>query len=762
MSDTALPDRIGHYRIVRKLGQGGMGIVYAAHDERLDRPVAVKVIGGVSDDQAARARFWREARAAARVSHPNICQLYEIGEDRQTLFIAMELLQGEALADRVARGPVALSDTIPILLDILAALDALHAKSIVHRDLKPSNVFITPHGVKLLDFGLAKASESSVADSIAETASALSQQGMIMGTPKYMSPEHVRGSQVDNRADVFAAGAILFEMLSGRSAFAGETLIEVLHAVAYEEPPQLDGGPALAAANVIVQRALAKDPRDRYPTVASMAQELRALRESTRRDNGLAVTVPAQPKSWLIVLPFRVLRSDPDAEFLAFGLADAVTSSLCGLQSLGVRSSAVASRFAADVPDLSKIARDAQVDLVLTGTFMHANQQIRVNTQLIEAPAGTLLWSHTAQVTLRDVFQVQDDIVQRIVSSLAIPLTTRERRLLRHDVPASPTAYEFYLRASQISQQPGLWSVDQFKVARDLYLRSIEDDPRYAPAWARLGRCYRVIGKAGEDPDRNLAQAESSLKRALDLNPELSIAHNWYAQLETDIGRSKDALLRLTARGIADASDPEVFAGLVLVCRYCGLLEASVAAHERARSLDPQIGTSVRHTYWLLGDDVRAVQEGGGFFFEAMVLATMGRRGEALTILRKRDQEDRPEMLRIFLFSLRALLEGKQRESLEATERYITLCQDPEGLFYMARQLAYLGESSRAITELHHVIERGYLCSRILVRDPWLDSLRLNAEFGVILEKALVLEREMVNAFVQAGTDRLLGVSVGP
>jgi eukaryotic-like serine/threonine-protein kinase len=761
MSDTALPDRIGHYRIVRKLGQGGMGIVYAAHDERLDRAVAVKVIGGVLDDQAARTRFWREARAAARVNHPNICQLYEIGEDRQTLFIAMELLQGESLADRVARGPVALADTIPILLDILAALDALHANSVVHRDLKPSNVFITPHGVKLLDFGLAQASASSVVDSIDVTASALSQRGLIVGTPKYMSPEQVRGSKVDNRADVFATGAILFEMLSGQSAFTGETFIDVLHAVAYEEPPQLDGGPALAAANVIVQRALAKDPRDRYPTVGSMAQELRALREHTRRDDG-AATVPDQPKSWLIVLPFRVLRSDPDAEFLAFGLADAVTSSLCGLQSLGVRSSPVAARFAADVPDLSKIAREAQVDLVLTGTFMHANQQIRVNAQLLEAPAGTLLWSHTAQVTLRDVFQVQDDIVQRIVSSLAIPLTTRERRLLRHDVPANPTAYEFYLRASQISQQPGLWSVAQFKVARDLYLRSIEDDPRYAPAWARLGRCYRVIGKAGEDPDRNLAQAESSLKRALDLNPELSIAHNWYAQLETDIGRSKDALLRLTARAIADGSDPEVFAGLVLVCRYCGLLEASVAAHERARSLDPQIGTSVRHTYWLLGDDTRALQGGGGFFFEAMVLATMGRRGEALAILRKRDQEDRPEMLRIFLFSLRALLEGNHLESLEATERYISLCQDPEALFYMARQLAYLGESSRAITELHHVIERGYLCSRILARDPWLDPLRLNAEFGVILEKALALERDMVNTFVQAEAHRLLGVSVTP
>lgn len=755
MSDTPLPDRIGHYRIVRKLGQGGMGIVYEAHDQRLDRPVAVKVIGGVSDDQAARTRFWREARAAARVSHPNICQLYEIGEDRQTLFIAMELLQGESLADRVAHGPVPISDTIPILLDILAALDALHANSVVHRDLKPSNVFITPHGVKLLDFGLAKASASSAADSIEVTATALSQPGMIMGTPKYMSPEQVRGSQVDNRADVFAAGAILFEMLSGRSAFAGATLIEVLHAVAYEEAPQLDGEPALAAANVIVQRALAKDPRDRYPTVASMAQELRAL-----RSDGTATAVRTQRMSWLIVLPFRVLRSDPEAEFLAFGLADAITSSLSGLQSLGVRSSAVASRFAADAPDLGRIATEAHVDLVLTGAFMRAGQQIRVNAQLVEVPAGTLLWSHTAQVTLRDVFQLQDDIVQRIVSSLSLPLTTRDHRLLRHDVPGSPTAYEFYLRGSQISQQVGLESVDPFKIARDLYLRSVEEDPRYAPAWARLGRCYRVIGKAGVDGEGNLAHAESCLKRALELNPELAIAHNLYAQLETDLGRSKDALVRLIARANASSSDPEVFAGLVQVCRYCGLLEASVAAHNRARLLDPQITTSVRHTYWLLGDNIRALQ-GGRFFFEAMVLASMGRKEDAVAVLLECEQVNRPELMRSFLVSLRTLLEGKNQESLDATERCVAQFRDPEALFYMARQLAYLGESKRALTELHHVLDQGYLCSRVLAWDPWLDNLKSSVEFGVVLDRALGLEREAAGAFVQAGGDRLLDKSVG-
>jgi TolB-like protein len=612
MAEPTLPEQIGHYRVVRKIGEGGMGIVYAAHDQRLDRRVAVKVIRDVSADEAARTRFWREARAAARVNHPKICQLYEIGEDRGTLFLAMELLDGESLAQRLARGPLAPPDSIAIAIEVLNALEALHRERIVHRDLKPSNVFITAHGVKLLDFGLAIADTTASSSGGEEPTQQLTQRSVIMGTPRYMSPEQARGSQVDPRADLFAVGAILFEMLSGRPAFAGETFIDVLHAVAFDETPELSGDATATNINAIVRRATAKKPWDRYETAASMAQALAALHDAA---SGQASVRGREPMAWLMVLPFRVLRSDADAEFLAFGLADAITSSFGGLESVGVRSSAVAARYASEAPDLTTIAREARVDLVLTGTLMRAGQQIRVNTQLVEAPGGTLVWSHTADVTIRDVFQVHDDIVQRIVSSLALPLTARDRRLLRHDAPASTTAYELYVRASQYSQQVGLASIDQFKVARDLYLRCVEEDPRYAPAWARLGRCYRVIGKAGEDVADNLAHAESCLKRALELNPELPMAHYLYAQLETDLGRSRDALRRLAARAVTNSSDPDVFAGLVLVCRYCGLLEASVAAHERARRLDPQIKTSVRHTYWLLGDNDRALDGDTPFFF---------------------------------------------------------------------------------------------------------------------------------------------------
>src|SRR6266542_3990553 len=216
-----VPARIGRYAITRKLGEGGMGVVYAARDERLARTVALKTMSSLASDDTARKRFWREARAAASVNHPNVCHIYEIGEHGDELFIAMELLEGESLAERLRHGPLSVTETVPIGLGILAALGALHARGIVHRDLKPSNVFLTPHGVKVLDFGLARPEMKRPLSAATE----LTRPGIVMGTPRYMAPEQVTGEAVDARSDLFAAGAIVFEMLSGRPAFAGRTVL---------------------------------------------------------------------------------------------------------------------------------------------------------------------------------------------------------------------------------------------------------------------------------------------------------------------------------------------------------------------------------------------------------------------------------------------------------------------------------------------------------------------------------------------------------
>jgi TolB-like protein/tetratricopeptide (TPR) repeat protein len=713
----------------------------------------LKVINASGEDEGRR-RLLSEARAAAAVNHPNICQIFEIGEERDSLFITMELLSGETLADRILRGPMAVSQAIPLVVDALTALQVIHEQGLVHRDVKPANIFLTPHGVKLLDFGLARPSSPAADLGLTQTATRLTQ-GTMMGTPRYMSPEQIQGQRLDARTDLFAMGATLYEMLSGTPAFPGRTSLDVLHATLHDVPPALGGSRTIESVNRIVQRLLAKSPADRPPSAAAAAEELRACLTL-----GDVANVPhARTMTWLVVLPFRVLRPDAETDFLSFSLPDAIASSLAGLRSLGVRSTAGAARFATAEIDFARIASEAHVDLVMTGTLVRAGDAIRVTTQLVGAPGGEVLWSHTAHATLRDVFQLQDEVVQRIVSSLSLPLTGREQQLLRHDVPASPTAYEFYLRANQVQQQATLASLDAANLAKDLYLQSVESDPQYAPAWANLGRCYRVLGKSGgESAEEYLQRAESCLQRALALNPQLASVTRAYAQLESDTGRSKDALVRLLTAVRTNDRDPELWAGLVHACRYCGLLPASIAAHDRARQLDPAIATSVRHTYWLLGDPEKALKSKGAgrFYFEAMVLASIGQTDEALEYLREMERMNRPELMQNFVGSLRLLLEGKRAESLAASEFCIRHFPDPEAVFYMARQLVQLGESRRAFEVLNDIVDRGFYVSHGLSNDPWLAPLRSLPAWEELMQRTRSLEQDAALAFTQLGGSELM------
>ena len=325
-----------------------MGIVYSANDTRLNRPVALKMILDSGDDEDSRKRFLREAQAAARVTHPNICRLYDIGEVDGRPFLVMELLEGESMSERLGRGPMPLAEALQVTLSVLSALAALHRSSIVHRDLKPSNVFLSTHGVKLLDFGLAKPVSPFSDDG--QTQTELTGHGVIAGTPRYSSPEQVTGKPVDARSDLFAAAAILFEALAGKPAFAGNSAVEIFHSVLYETPPALSGSQAISAVDRIVRRAMDKNPANRFAAADEMAAELRAVMRLD--DSGTHVETRAVKR--LIVLPFRVLRSDPETDFLAFSLPDAIAASLAGLSSLVVRSSLAAARFAGAVPGFER------------------------------------------------------------------------------------------------------------------------------------------------------------------------------------------------------------------------------------------------------------------------------------------------------------------------------------------------------------------------------------------------------------------------
>ena len=467
-------------------------------------------------------------------------------------------------------------------------------------------------------------------------------------------------------------------------------------------------------------------------------------------------SAPAEPGrvTRLIVLPFRMLRPDSETEFLAFSLPDALTSSLGGLQSLVVRSGMAAARFASEPVDPKRIGLEADVDAIVTGTLVRAGSEIRVATQLTDASSGTLLWSHSAQTPVGDLFRVQDELSRRIVASLSLPLTNREQRMLQRDVPSSAKAYEYFLRGNQLSYDSKQWSI-----ARDLYVQCVEEDPGYAPAWARLGRIHHVLGKyLPTGTQESLVHAEAAFRRALELNPDLPIAHKLFAQLEVDLGRAHDAMIRLVER--AQSADPELLAGLVSACRYCGLLDASVAAHARARGLESTIRTSVGHTWFLQADYARVVTvEVAEFpYIVAISLAELGRAEEVLPLLRDLEPKA-PTRLRDFIVAARTLLEGNAAESIAAVGRIVSSdFRDPEGLFYLSRHLAHLHELGPALDLLERVVASGFFCVSAMARDPWLDSLRKKPEFTKLLRRAEARHQEALAAFDRLDGNKVLGV----
>jgi len=728
-----------------------MGVVYKAEDPRLERVVALKVIRQFEGD-SSRRRFWQEARAAAQVAHPNACRIYDIAEEQDRLVLVMEFIEGETLARRIERGALPAQEAGQIALALLSALEAFHKIGIVHRDLKPSNIVLSNGGTKLLDFGIAKHVSLNTAEETAATLVDATTPGMFLGTPRYASPEQFGGRAVDARSDLFSMGVILFEMLTGRPAFPGEAFGEIAHAVLHGSPPALSGSPAIAAMGRIVHRAISREPRDRYASAEAMAAELRA----TLLMEGIETKVRAHPVRRIMVLPFRMLRPSEDIQFLAYSLPEAITVSLAGLENLVVRSSLVASRYSTEAPDLQKIAKEAEVDVVLTGALLSVGERLRITAQLIEVPSGTLIWSHSSEATNRELLELHDDLVGRVVDSILPSLTAQEHQSLQQDRPASATVYQLYLQANEFSRQ---W--ENLPGAIEIYERCVSLDPSYAPAWARLGRARWLGDKYKLGSLEGLRTADEAFQTALRLNPNLTLAHNLYTHVQVDQGRSLDAMKRLLDRAHQRRSDAELFAGLGHVCRYCGLLQPALVAHQEARRLDPLISTSVMHTYFMLGDYERALENSGSDFGYgmALALAMLGRVDEAVSLLRQREPAKPWRLGKLYLTSLRALLEGKREESLAASDELMKATfRDPEGMYYLARQLGYLREEAAALDMLSRAIDNGFCCHPAMLRDPWLDSLRARTEFTGLMSKAHQMHREASTAFLAGGGASLLGI----
>jgi len=760
-SEIELPRSLGRYTLTRRLGRGGMGVVYAAHDERLGREVAIKMIAGLSDDKAVK-RFWREARAAASVSHPNVCQIYEVDESPDGIYLAMELLEGEPLDARLARGPCRPADAVEIALDMLGALAALHQRGVLHRDIKPSNVFLTTHGVKVLDFGLARPIADETLRLDAPGGSTLSapitKPGTIVGTPHYMAPEQLTGDIVDARSDLFAVATVLFEMLAGRRPFLGENVFDLAHAVLNEHPPALQGPPAVVAVDRVIRRALSKDPAARFASADAMAAELRNVHLGDSRPDSVT-TVRALLR--LVVPPLRQLKDDADAAFLSFGLAESVSGSLAGLRDVVVRSPAIAARWTDADADLRKLAAEMDVDIVISGSLSRMGDQLRATVQIVEAGSGTVVGATSVRGTMADIFEFEDQLSQGVIGLLT-PLRQQsggQGGAPRRDVPANGRAFEFFLRGLELAR-----TMTSIPAARKCFEQALAEDSAFAPAWAWLGRCHRVIGKFVENYAENDQRAEEAFQRALALSPDLPTAHRFFTHFESEHGRADAAIARLLQHSRANRNDAQLFAALVHACRYAGLNGASLAAHEEARRLDPTVPTSVEYTLLMAGNLERlqamptSLDVMGA---HAYLLLFSGRIPEVRQLMTQASLDQFPPGYRGMLEAVvSADTDPERTMATMLSAMAIGAEHDPEAVFLAGMAAAHLGDHARALEFIGNSVRDGFSAVHPLERAPTLQAVRARPEFATIIETARQRRNIAAAVFERGGGPALLGVTI--
>ncbi len=624
--------RLGTYEIVALLGSGGMGEVYRARDSNLRREVAIKLLPEtLSTDPDRIARFEREARAIAALSHPNILAIHDFGNQDGVRYAVAELLEGQTLRDVLRSGPLPPSKVIAIATQIARGLEAAHGRGIVHRDLKPDNVFVLNDGhVKILDFGLAKS--AGAANPSSEAANTVTADGTsagaVLGTVGYMAPEQVRGQAVDHRADIFALGCVLYEMLAGRRAFTGESSIDTLHATLHADPPSFGDGAGIAEPLArIVSRALGKQPANRFQSAADLRFALEAISGSaarvalpratsrasvfvlgvtlavlaiaaiaaiaggwsywSARDTSPPLAVVPQARG-VAVLPFENLGAADQAYFAA-GVTEEVTLQLAKVSSLRVIGRVATSRYPGAAAQLPEMARELEIGSVLTGTVRQSGSQVRVGVQLIAAPGGETIWSEQYDRTISNVFYVQSDIALRVARALQASLAPAERTRIERPPTENAEAYELYTeqqRFSVIAQEHNQQGID-------LLRKAIALDPQFALAYAVLAQ--RLVFLGGVTGRADHLRAVEAAGKAVQLDPFLSRAHVHLAQALNRVGRTDDALLSLQRAIEVDPNDPGPMTTLSQLESLAGRLDHGMYWAMRMWPLVPNTPNSYYH-----------------------------------------------------------------------------------------------------------------------------------------------------------------------
>lgn len=751
--------RLGPYEILSRLGAGGMGEVYHARDLRLDRDVAVKVLSeALAADPAALARFEREAKAVAALSHPNILAIHDVGREAGVSFAVMELLDGQSLADHISDSKLPWRRAASIGLEIAEGLFAAHSRGIVHRDLKPANVFLTSDGrVKILDFGIARARERSPEPEAASAVpmanadvtalptaageGALTEPGTVLGTVGYMSPEQVRGAPTDARSDVFSLGCVLYEMVTGRRAFQRGTAAETLTAILREDPEPLaasaDGVPL--ELERIVGHCLEKNPAERFQSSRDVAFNLRAAlatsavtqassvgpRLSRRRAlrvggaiGALALLAAAllllqrrgarpgapgdapsaaSPKiASLAVLPLENLSRDPEQEYFADGMTEALITDLAKIQALRVISRTSIMQYKGAKKPLPQIAKELGVEGIVEGSVQRAGDRVRITAQLIEAATDRHLWAESYERDLRDVFALQSDVAQAIAREIRVTVSPEEKTRLASSRPVNPAAHEAFLKGRSWQLR---FDEEGFRKAAELYDRAVALDPGYALAWAGIAEnlgngadlyvpsseAYAKAKPAAERAlqlDESLAEAhtslglikayfdwdwrgaESELSRAIELKPSSAWARDWYGWFLATLGRFDESIRQLERARALDPLSPAITGDLGLAHVLKGDYGRATVELDRALSLDPAYWVPRLARTWMYdrkGDLASAVREAEALdvrqagplavTMRAHAYARAGRTADARKALRELEELSRKGFVSPFFFA---------------------------------------------------------------------------------------------------------------
>jgi serine/threonine-protein kinase len=591
---------ISHYRIRELLGEGGMGVVYRAEDVRLGRGVALKFLREqLSQRPLAVERFRSEARAASGLNHPNICTIYDVGEDAGRHFIAMELLAGSPLQERIRRGPLPLDTILALALQIVEGLAAAHAKAIVHRDVKPSNLFLTEQNrVKILDFGLAKLAEGpatqppgSVTATTEPAPGPHTGPGMVLGTALYMSPEQVRGQRLDVRTDLFSLGAVLHEMATGQPAFAGATLGLIYEAVLNRSPvPPGRVRPDLPEEfDRIVVKALEKERDLRYQTAVEVRADLLRLQRSLQEGTAASVAA-ARPQAVesIAVLPLANLSNDREQDYFVEGMTEALISDLARVRALRVISRTSVMRYQGTRRPLPEIARELKVQAVVEGSVLRAGESVRINVQLIDGVHDRHLWAESYERDLRDILKLQGEVARAITREIQVVLTPQEQAALAGARAVNPEAHQDYLlgRFHWNKRTPAA-----LRRGLDCFARALARDARHAPAYSGIADTHLVLSVASYDlvPPRDaVPRAKEAALAAIALDDSLPEAHvslaNVYARFEWDWDAAEREFRRALELNPSYAYGYHSFAAHEAAM---GRLDQALAYEERALALDP-------------------------------------------------------------------------------------------------------------------------------------------------------------------------------